>query len=150
VALFFLAYFASAGVYSTYLTVWLAHKGLTATQIGLVMAAVNATRLFGPNLWGEVARRQGHQARVVAIGVTTAASASVVLIVAGDALSLELTLLAIGVMTAGAISLTKAILMQLLAGDTLVAPVARAAPPGVQPGARAGASRCLWGPWARP
>ena len=117
-ATFFFAYFASAGVYGTYLAVWLTERGLTPSQIGLVIALVSTTQIFGPNLWGEIANRSGRVALWIRAGVAAAMLCALLLIIAQGALWLGALLFAIGVATAGAISLNETLLMRLVGDDT--------------------------------
>jgi PPP family 3-phenylpropionic acid transporter len=62
--LLFASYFAAVGVMAPYLPLYLEHRGLTAWQIGLVLAVAQAMRLAGPNLWGWLA---DHSAQRLAI-----------------------------------------------------------------------------------
>lgn len=57
----FAAYFATAGVLAPYLPLYLQHRGLSAVEIGIVLAMGQAMRLAGPNLWGWLADRGGHR-----------------------------------------------------------------------------------------
>jgi MFS transporter, PPP family, 3-phenylpropionic acid transporter len=67
-------YFATAGVLVPYLPLYLKDRGLTAWQIGGVLAMAQAMRLAGPNLWGWLADRSSHR---LAILRWTAIAASV-------------------------------------------------------------------------
>lgn len=53
--LFFAAYFAAVGVIALYLALYLEWRGLTAFEIGLVLAMMQGMRVIGPNLWGWLA-----------------------------------------------------------------------------------------------
>jgi PPP family 3-phenylpropionic acid transporter len=56
-------YFAAAGVVGTFLPLYLDWRGLTGAQIGIVVSAMQALRVLGPNLWAHVAEgREGRQA----------------------------------------------------------------------------------------
>jgi PPP family 3-phenylpropionic acid transporter len=61
----FAAYFAAVGVMATYLPLYLQDRGLTAWQIGVVLAMAQAMRLAGPNLWGWLADRSAHRLGVL-------------------------------------------------------------------------------------
>ncbi len=52
IGLFFAAYFATAGVLAPYFPLYLEDRGLTAAQIGVVMAVAQGMRIFGPTVWG--------------------------------------------------------------------------------------------------
>jgi MFS transporter, PPP family, 3-phenylpropionic acid transporter len=72
-ALFFFAYYGYVGIFSPYTSLYLADKGMTAAQIGVLMSLMSVMRIFGPNLWGWVADR--HQRRATVLRLTAAASA---------------------------------------------------------------------------
>jgi MFS transporter, PPP family, 3-phenylpropionic acid transporter len=55
--MFFGAYFALVGIIAPYLPLYFEHRGLTAVQIGLLIALGQAMRMVGPNLWGWLADR---------------------------------------------------------------------------------------------
>jgi PPP family 3-phenylpropionic acid transporter len=61
----FAAYFAVVGVMATYLPLYLEARGLSAWQIGLVLAMAQAMRLAGPNLWGWLADHRAHRIGVL-------------------------------------------------------------------------------------
>lgn len=69
---FFAAYFATAGVFAPYFPLYLESRGLTAAQIGIVLAMMQGMRVVGPNLWGYLADRTAHR---IAILRWTAAAA---------------------------------------------------------------------------
>lgn len=69
-ALFFFAYYGYIGVFSPYASLYFADKGMTATEIGVLMSLMQVMRIFGPNLWGWVAdhtRRRVDVLRVTAM-----------------------------------------------------------------------------------
>ena len=74
-ALFFFAYYGYIGVFSPYASLYFADRGLSATQIGVLMSMMQVMRIFGPNLWGWVADHT--RRRVMVLRVTSAASALV-------------------------------------------------------------------------
>jgi PPP family 3-phenylpropionic acid transporter len=64
-SLFLGAYFAAAGVFLPYFPLYLEYRGLTAAQIGVVMAAAQTTRIIGPNFWGWLADHTPHRLRIM-------------------------------------------------------------------------------------
>ncbi|MYM83589.1 MFS transporter [Duganella sp. FT50W] len=54
-ALFLFCYYAHAGTWSTYATLFFANKGMTVAQIGVLMSMIQVLRIVGPNLWGYAA-----------------------------------------------------------------------------------------------
>lgn len=71
---FFAAYFATAGVFAPYFPLYLEHRGLSAAQIGIVLAMGQGMRLVGPNVWGYLADRTPH--RLAILRWTTLATAA--------------------------------------------------------------------------
>jgi MFS transporter, PPP family, 3-phenylpropionic acid transporter len=63
--LLFASYFATVGVLAPYLPLYLKDRGLTAWQIGVLLAMAQAMRLAGPNLWGWLADRGSHRLTVL-------------------------------------------------------------------------------------
>jgi PPP family 3-phenylpropionic acid transporter len=70
--LLFGTYFATAGVLAPYLPLYLEHRGLSAWQIGVVLAMAQAMRLAGPNLWGWLADRSTHRLAILRITAVAA------------------------------------------------------------------------------
>ncbi len=58
----FLAYFTYVGLFSPYLSLYLAALGLTIAQIGVLMAVPQVLRIVGPPFWGWLADRGGSRA----------------------------------------------------------------------------------------
>jgi len=53
--LFLFCYYAHAGTWSTYATLFFADHGMTIAQIGVLMSMIQVLRIVGPNVWGYVA-----------------------------------------------------------------------------------------------
>ncbi|GAB4465488.1 MAG: MFS transporter [Burkholderiaceae bacterium] len=62
---FFAAYFATAGIFVPYFPLYLQDRGLTAAQIGIVLAMMQGMRVVGPNLWGYLADRTSHRIAIL-------------------------------------------------------------------------------------
>ncbi|KQX01228.1 MFS transporter [Massilia sp. Root418] len=65
---FLFFYYAHAGTFSTYASLFFADKGMTVAQIGVLMSLIQVLRIFGPNLWGWVADHT--ERRVVVLRMT--------------------------------------------------------------------------------
>ena len=65
---FLFFYYAHAGTFSTYASLFFADKGMTVAQIGVLMSLIQVLRIFGPNLWGWVADHT--ERRVVVLRIT--------------------------------------------------------------------------------
>ncbi len=62
---YYFAYFAFAGVFSTYFTLYLQSLSLSAPQIAVLMSLMQVMRLIAPNLWGWVSARTGWRMGIV-------------------------------------------------------------------------------------
>ena len=71
-ALFFFAYYGYVGVFSPYASLYFADRGLSATQIGILMSLMQVMRIFGPNVWGWVADQS--RRRVLVLRLTSVAA----------------------------------------------------------------------------
>jgi len=69
---FFAAYYATAGVLAPYFPLYLEARGLTAAEIGIVMALAQGLRVVGPTAWGWLADHTSH--RVAILRFTTLAA----------------------------------------------------------------------------
>ena len=63
--LFFAAYFGLVGILAPYMPLYFEQRGLSAVEIGLLIALGQAMRMVGPNLWGWLADRSGHRTRIL-------------------------------------------------------------------------------------
>ncbi|RPH59929.1 MAG: MFS transporter, partial [Burkholderiales bacterium] len=66
----FLAYFTYVGLFSPYLSLYLAALGLSIAQIGVLMAVPQVLRIVGPPFWGWMADRG--DSRVLLLRVSSA------------------------------------------------------------------------------
>ena len=76
-ALFMFAYYGYVGVFSPYATLFFAHKGMSASQIGVLMSMMQVMRIFGPAGWGwlaDASQRRVLVLRSTAIGALCACS----------------------------------------------------------------------------
>lgn len=74
---FYFSYYSFVGVFPTYITLYLAFRGVDVFGIGILMSLMQAMRIVGPNLWGWTADWTGQRARVLQF---TAASALIAFI----------------------------------------------------------------------
>ncbi len=65
--LFYGAYFALVGILAPYMPLYFEDRGLTAVQIGLLIALGQAMRMVGPNLWGWLADRAERRTRILRV-----------------------------------------------------------------------------------
>jgi MFS transporter, PPP family, 3-phenylpropionic acid transporter len=70
---FYFLYFAFLGAMVPYWSLYLQGVGLDAAGIGLVLAAMAATRIVAPNLWGWLADRSGQRMLIIRLAALAAA-----------------------------------------------------------------------------
>lgn len=66
-ALFLFCYYAHAGTWSTYATLFFADHGMTVAQIGVLMSMIQVLRIVGPNVWGYVADHYDRRVTVLRV-----------------------------------------------------------------------------------
>ncbi len=64
-SLFLFTYYAYAGTFGTYATLYFAARGLSVAQIGVLVSLIPVMRIIGPNLWGWLADRSGRRVMVL-------------------------------------------------------------------------------------
>jgi PPP family 3-phenylpropionic acid transporter len=116
-ALFFFGYFGYVGVFSPYASLYFAHHGMSAAQIGVLMALMQVMRIFGPNLWGWVADRR--QQRVAVLRLTgIAAAASVGGLIFGSGFTqFFVVMVALNLCTSAQGPLSEALMLSEMRGD---------------------------------
>lgn len=62
---FYFFYFAALGAFLPYWSLYLAHQGFSARQIGELMALLVGTKVLAPNLWGWVADHTGRSLGII-------------------------------------------------------------------------------------
>jgi PPP family 3-phenylpropionic acid transporter len=62
---FYFFYFATLGAFLPYWSLYLAHQGFNARQIGELTALLVGTKVIAPNLWGWVADRVGRSLGII-------------------------------------------------------------------------------------
>ncbi|WP_374581088.1 MFS transporter [Pseudoduganella sp.] len=71
-ALFLFCYYAYAGTFSTYASLYFQGRGMSVAEIGVLMSLIQVLRIFGPNVWGYVADHS--ERRVFVLRLTGAAA----------------------------------------------------------------------------
>jgi PPP family 3-phenylpropionic acid transporter len=62
---FLFVYYAHAGTFATYASLFFAARGMDAAQVAVLMALIQLMRIVGPNVWSWVADRLGRHALVL-------------------------------------------------------------------------------------
>jgi PPP family 3-phenylpropionic acid transporter len=84
--LLFAAYFALVGILAPYLPLYFEQRGLSAVEIGVLIALAQAMRVVGPNVWGWLADHSGRRTRILrATSLALAASFALLFVPGGFA-----------------------------------------------------------------
>jgi PPP family 3-phenylpropionic acid transporter len=114
----FLAYFTWVGLFSPYLSLYLAAIGLTIAQIGMLMAVPQVLRIVGPPFWGWLADRGGSRVLLLRVSSVGAVLAAMLLPLAGDRFAALMPVLALlFFMTAAQMPIGETIAMHDAGGD---------------------------------
>jgi len=114
----FLAYFTWVGLFSPYLSLYLAAIGLTIAQIGVLMAVPQVLRIVGPPFWGWLADRGGSRVLLLRVSSVGALLSALLLPWAGDRFAALLPVLALlFFMTAAQMPIGETIAMRDAGGD---------------------------------
>ncbi|HEY0065086.1 MAG TPA: MFS transporter [Telluria sp.] len=62
---FLFGHYAYAGTFATYAALFFAARGMSVTEIGVLLSLIQVMRIFGPNVWGWVADHTSARARVL-------------------------------------------------------------------------------------
>jgi PPP family 3-phenylpropionic acid transporter len=117
IGLFFAAYFATAGVLAPYFPLYLEHRGLTAAQIGIVMAVAQGMRIFGPTVWGWLADHTTEPVRILRFTSAAAAVCFAPLLFPGGFGYVLLTMFAVHFFMTGQIPIAEAMTAKQLRDD---------------------------------
>ncbi len=117
IGLFFAAYFAGVGVLAPYFPLYLEDRGLTAVQIGIVMAVAQGMRILGPTVWGWLADRTTERVRILQFTAAAAAVCFVPVLFPGGFGYLLLTMFAVHFFLTAQIPLVEAMTAARLRDD---------------------------------
>ena len=113
---FYFAYFAYAAAMVAYFPLYLARRGLDASEIALVLALPQLARIFAPTLWGWLADRAGAQRGIVAFSCAVMAVGFPALAFADGVRGIALIVGVMSVLSAGALPLVEALALASLSG----------------------------------
>ncbi len=115
--LFYAAYFATAGVLAPYFPLYLEHRGLSAAQIGVVMAVSQGMRILGPNVWGWLADHVTERVRILRFTSIAAALCFIPVLFPGGFGYVLLTMFAVHFFMTGQIPIAEAMTATRLRDD---------------------------------
>ena len=107
-------YYAHAGMFGSYLPLWLQSIGFSVLSIGWLTALQSVTRVFAPYLWGLLSDRSGNRVKWLRWCASSALMWSVGLFWARDAGGVSLLLLLLFSHTSGMMSMNEAAMAHLV------------------------------------
>lgn len=113
---FYFAHFAYVALLVAYFPLYLAARGLRAGEIALVLALPQAVRIFAPPVWGAIADRTGAQRGIVVFGCAAMVACFALLPYANGYAQIAALVVAMSMLSAGALPLVEAITLATLAG----------------------------------
>lgn len=116
-AQFLFSYYAHAGTFATYASLFFAARGMSAGQIGVLMSLIQVMRMIGPNLWGWVADRTQHRVLVLRANAVAALAAFSALFFASGFEQLFVVMVLLNLFTSGMVPLAEAQLLSEMRGD---------------------------------
>jgi PPP family 3-phenylpropionic acid transporter len=117
IGLFFSAYFAAVGVLAPYFPLYLEHRGLTAAQIGIVMAVAQGMRILGPTVWGWLADHTTERVRILQFTTVAAAVCFVPVLFPGGFGFVLVTMFAVHFFMTGQVPIAEAMAATRLRDD---------------------------------
>lgn len=115
---FFAAYFATAGIFAPYFPLYLEHRGLSAAQIGIVLAMGQGMRLIGPNVWGYLADRTPHRMAILRWSALATAACFMAMFLPGGFALVFMTMFGVNFFMTAQMPVTEAITSARLRGST--------------------------------
>lgn len=114
-------YFATAGVFAPYFPLYLEQRGLSAFEIGVVLAMMQGMRLVGPSLWGYLADRSSHRLAILRWTAVAACLAFAPIFLPGGFVFVFAVMFAVNFFITAQMPVAEAIVATRLRGDPLAA-----------------------------
>jgi PPP family 3-phenylpropionic acid transporter len=116
-ALFLFSYYAFAGAFATYASLFFAERGMSAPQIGVLMSLIQVMRIFGPNLWGWVADHTQQRVQVLRLTAVAALIACAGLLLGRGFVQLVAAMAILNLFTSAQGPLSEALMLSGMKGD---------------------------------
>ena len=114
---FMFTYYAYAGIFATYATLYFAAHGLSVAQIGVLASLIPVMRIFGPNLWGWVADHTGQRALVLRLTACGAFAAFCAIFAADSFAEYFFVMVAVNLFASAQSPLSEALMLGEMQGD---------------------------------
>jgi PPP family 3-phenylpropionic acid transporter len=116
-ALFLFTYYAHAGTFATYASLFFAARGMSAPQIGVLMSLIQVMRIFGPNLWGWVADHTQQRVKVLRLTALAALLAFSGIFLGHTFAQLFVAMVLLNLFTSAQGPLSEALMLSEMRGD---------------------------------
>jgi PPP family 3-phenylpropionic acid transporter len=114
---FYAAYFAAGGVLAPYFPLYLDARGLTAAEIGIVMAVAQGMRVVGPTGWGWLADHTSHRVAILRLTALVACVGFAPILLPGGFGQVLVVMFVFHLFLTGQLPLAEAIAAMHLRGD---------------------------------
>jgi len=114
---FFAAYYAAGGVLAPYFPLYLETRGLSAAQIGIVMALAQGLRVVGPTAWGWLADHTSHRVAILRLTAFAACLGFLPILLPGGFGLVFFVMVVFHLFLTGQVPLAEAIAAMHLRGD---------------------------------
>jgi PPP family 3-phenylpropionic acid transporter len=114
---FFFAYYGFIGIFSPYASLFFAHRGMTAPEIGVLMSLMQVMRIFGPNLWGWVADHTRQRVGVLRFTALAATAMFIGMFFGQTFAQFFAVMVAINAFTSAQGPLSEALMLSAMRGD---------------------------------
>jgi PPP family 3-phenylpropionic acid transporter len=116
-ALFLFTYYAYAGTFATYASLFFAERGMSAPQIGILMSLIQVMRIVGPNLWGWVADHTQQRVKVLRLTAVAALVACAGIAFGRSFAQLFAAMVLLNLFTSAQAPLSEALMLAGMKGD---------------------------------
>ncbi len=116
-SLFLFVYYAYAGTFGTYATLYFAARGLTVPQIGVLISLIPVMRIVGPNLWGWAADRSARRVLVMRLTALGALLSFGAIFVADSYLQFFIVMMLVNLFASALSPLCDALMLAEMRGD---------------------------------
>nr|WP_175001003.1 MFS transporter [Duganella vulcania] len=110
-------YYAHAGTWSTYATLFFADKGMTVAQIGVLMSMIQVLRIVGPNVWGYVADHYDRRVFVLRMAGFAALAGFSGFFFGSTFVHFMLAMIVLNLFTSGQAPICEALMLSEMRGD---------------------------------
>ncbi|MES2298566.1 MAG: MFS transporter [Pseudomonadota bacterium] len=116
-ALFLFLYYAHAGAFASYVSLYFAAKGMSAPQVGVLMSCIPVMRMIGPNLWGAVADHSRQSVLVLRWTAGAACLAFIGILLGQGFAQFMAAMLLLNLFTSAQSPLSEALMLSEMQGD---------------------------------